>query len=121
MEDRFRFRAWYKPENTMHYKAEDTYDYMTGDPTIMNDNFGALLIDNDYIVMQCVGLKDNKNVLAYEGDILLSDSGNKYILIWYQPDASFMMIDYDSFVDGELDEPAYRYLEPDINGSYIIN
>ena len=53
MGNRFKFRVWNKKEKTMHYDAEQTYDFMTGKPVICEESFGELLNNKDYIVLLC--------------------------------------------------------------------
>lgn len=69
MNSRFKFRAWNKKDKTLHYGAENTYDYLGGRPKIFEETFGVLLSKTDeWEVEQCTGLKDKNGKLIYEND-----------------------------------------------------
>lgn len=57
MNDRFKFRYWYKPLKMMLPMREKDYIWEFAN----NDN---------YIIMQCTGLKDKNGKLIYERDIV---------------------------------------------------
>ena len=76
MSDRFKFRAWNKAENMYHYNAECAYDSMGGTPPLMDDSFGGVLCNDDYVVEQCTGLTDNNGKLIYEGDVVKTVTGD---------------------------------------------
>lgn len=75
MNDRYRFRAWNIKNKIYHYNAETTYDGFGGNPVISKQTFYGLLNDDNYIVEQCVGLKDKNDKLIYDNDLIMI--GNK--------------------------------------------
>lgn len=87
MNDRFKFRVWNnrdwdKDFGKVYYNAEETYDYLGGNPSIPASSFDVLLEDDEWIVEQCTGLKDKNGKLIYEGD-LIKEPANKYPLEIY--------------------------------------
>jgi uncharacterized phage protein (TIGR01671 family) len=85
MEDRFKFRAW--DGNKMHYKLlignTDTKDFENYTAHCLYDyeskqwkNFDEM---SDIVIMQCTGLKDKKQNLIYESDIVDLAGYGKYL------------------------------------------
>ena len=67
MNGRFKFRVWDRENKAMYYDIQDGVDMTCG---WCAKDFQSFLSDQDYIIMQCVGLKDKKGKLVYEGDII---------------------------------------------------
>jgi uncharacterized phage protein (TIGR01671 family) len=102
------FRGWYIPEKRFFYGIERAYDYLTdcsvtGD-TIPASSFGGILIDDDWIVEQFVGVLDANGKKIFEGDRcrVSFDGGvceKEYIVVW-QGEAGYFVFDLDGW-DGE--------------------
>jgi hypothetical protein len=91
MNDRFKFRVWDKEKIVLHYNAECAYDYMGGTPPLMEDSFGGVLCNEDYVIEQCTGVKDKNGNLIYEGDVVKTVTGDVGIVQWIPARAGFLV------------------------------
>ena len=98
MQDRFKFRTWHKPTNTMEYNG-----LWTGYP-----NIGQKMSDCNFIIMQCTGLKDKNGKLIFEGDICeyeFYDIGKQKAVIYFNKKyASYMVKPTDNFQYAKIND-----------------
>ena len=126
MQNRFMFRAWNKEAKTMHYSAEETYNGIFGNPKIEHTSFSGLLNDNQYIIMQCTGLKDKTGKLIYEGDVVLFGSNPDDIAVieWNKDECKFVVdeifdnaiSDFSNWFGEDLEIIGNIYENPDLIG-----
>jgi len=117
MENRFKFRAWYKPLETMLSDFEFHNTYTT---------LGTIAKDNNYVLMQCVGLKDVSGQLIYEGDIVLFGPNPDDIAVieWDKDECKFIVdeifnntrSDFSNWFGEDLEIIGNIYKDPDLIG-----
>ncbi len=98
MEDRFKFRIFNKKDNEM---IEDDYNLFLlnkdGDVLFNTIIDGYKIIpnfNNDYILMQCTGLKDKHSKLIYESDFVRIEREN-----WGKTVTEIIKVQYTEFAD----------------------
>lgn len=85
MKERFKFRAWSRMHEVMHYDIEKKY-------------FASVLENDCFIVMQSTGLKDRNGKLIYEGDLLKTRFGLILKVYWREQSAMFWLETLDGVI-----------------------
>lgn len=103
MEREIKFRAWYVKGKEMFYEIQSLYDGSCDDKRtrdlIFVDAFCSFLENEDFKVMQSLGIKDTKDKTVYEGDkVKLKDiDGNEMICTveWHPNECAYNLYQVD--------------------------
>ena len=110
--DRFKFRVWMKG-GKFFYPLDDTYMKLK-DGTVYDEEWsysmrvGRLYEVDNFVLMQCTGLKDKNGVLIFEGDIVICDDVTADVT-WF--DGSFHILTDDCQSRSPLLQMRSKYFE----------
>lgn len=96
MQDRFKFRFWFKDTQEMIY-SEKFNDVQTLGQWLFEDR-------KDVVKMQCTGLKDKKCKLIYEGDIVKDDHEALHYVRWVYDSWQLFPCTQNNYTIGIVDD-----------------
>lgn len=103
MQDRFKFRCWHKPTKTMYEVFDFNENFIRATPDLVVPSIRTLNA-MDCVLIQCTGLKDKKDKLIYEGNIVKDDHEALFYVKWCYNCFQLNPLFTDGYTLGILDD-----------------
>lgn len=113
--DRYKYRVWNQEKQKYLTNAEITIETQGSANNVYELMAHYLDSPDEYLFEHCTSLRDRKNQLIYEGDIIQTTTGKlRFVVEWNESDGCFVFHRLDNTDNGSLNVSIAGILTGDI-------